>query len=105
MVRLNDTSEHPTGEWKAHLCAVEVVWSRGSSLVRSTRRTTSHPAVDALAMTAVRRSRDTVSGCVIYADRGAQFRTRALVVALHRHGLRGSVGRVASSADDAARDC
>ena len=34
----------------------------------------------------------------------AQFRSRPYVAALHRHGLRGSMGRVASSADNAAME-
>ena len=67
-------------------------------------RMTSHLAVDALEMAIARRGRDQVPGCVVHADRGSQFRSRPYVAALHRHGLRGSMGRVASSADNAAME-
>ena len=46
-------------------------------------------------MAIARRGRDVVAGCVVHADRGSQFRSRRYVAALHRHGLRGSMGRVA----------
>jgi len=65
---------------------------------------TSHLAVDALEMAIARRGRHTVAGCVVHADRGSQFRSRPYVAALHRHGLRGSMGRVATSADNAAME-
>ena len=55
-------------------------------------------------MAIARRGRDQVPGCVVHADRGSQFRSRPYVAALHRHGLRGSMGRVASSADNAAME-
>ncbi len=35
---------------------------------------------------------------------GSRFRSRTYFAALHRHGLRGSMGRVASSADNAAME-
>ena len=68
------------------------------------KRMPSALAVDALEMALTRRGRDTVTGCVVHADRGSQFRSRPFVAALHRHGLAGSMGRVASSADNAAME-
>lgn len=44
----------------------------------------------------------TVTWCIVHADRGSQFRSRKFVAALHRNGLRGSMGRVATCADNAA---
>lgn len=55
-------------------------------------------------MAVARRGPHTVTGCVIHADRGSQFRSRPYVAALHHHGLLGSMGRVASSADNAAME-
>jgi len=63
-----------------------------------------HLAVDALEMAVARRGRPAVVGCVVHADRGSQFRSRPYVAALHRHGLVGPMGRVASSADNAAME-
>lgn len=65
---------------------------------------TSHVAVDALEMAIARRGRGVVTGCVVHAYKGSQFRYRRYVAALHRHGLRESMGRVASSADNASMD-
>ena len=61
-------------------------------------------AVDALEMAVARRGPGEVTGCVVHADRGNQFRARPYVAALHRAGLVGSMGRVASSADNAAME-
>ena len=80
------------------------MWSRRIVGYAIDSRMTSHLAVDALEMAIARRGRDQVPGCVVHADRGSQFRSRPYVAALHRHGLRGSMGRVASSADNAAME-
>jgi len=45
-----------------------------------------------------------VRGCIVHSDRGSQFRSRPYVRALHHHGLSGSMGRVATSADNAAME-
>ena len=60
--------------------------------------------LDALEMAIARRGHTAVAGCVVHADRGSQFRSRPYVSALHTHGLLGSMGRVASSADNAAME-
>ncbi len=101
---LTDITEHPTAQGKLYLCAVKDVWSRRIVGYSIDSRMTSHLAVDALEMAIARRGRDQVPGCVVHADRGSQFRPRPYVAALHRHGLRGSMGRVASSADNAAME-
>jgi putative transposase len=101
---LTDITEHPTAEGKLYLCAVKDVWSRRIVGYSIDSRMTSHLAVDALEMAVARRGPREVRGCVVHADRGSQFRSRPYVAALHRHGLRGSMGRVASSADNAAME-
>ena len=101
---LTDITEHPTAEGKLYLCAVKDVWSRRIVGYSIDSRMSSHLAIDALEMAIARRGRDQVPGCVVHADRGSQFRSRTYVAALHRHGLRGSMGRVASSADNAAME-
>jgi transposase InsO family protein len=101
---LTDITEHPTGEGKLYLCAVKDVWSRRIVGYSIDSRMTSALAVDALEMAITRRGRATVVGCVVHADRGSQFRSRPYVGALYRHGLSGSMGRVASSADNAAME-
>lgn len=101
---LTDITEHPTAEGKLYLCAVKDVWSRRIVGYSINDRMTSKLAVDALEMAIARRGRDTTAGCVVHADRGSQFRSRTYLCALHRHGLTGSMGRVASSADNAAME-
>lgn len=101
---LTDITEHPTSEGTLYLCAVKDVWSRRIVGYSINDRMTSQLAVDALEMAIARRGRDTTAGCVVHADRGSQFRSRRFVAALHRHGLIGSMGRVASSADNAAME-
>lgn len=101
---LTDITEHPTAEGKLYLCAVKDAWSRRIVGYSINDRMTSQLAVDALEMAIARRGRDTTAGCVVHADRGSQFRSRTYLCALHRHGLTGSMGRVASSADNAAME-
>ena len=101
---LTDITEHPTAEGKLYLCAVKDVWSRRIVGYSIGDRMPSALACDALQMAISRRGRDAVAGCVLHADRGSQFRSRPFVAALHRHGLVGSMGRVASSADNAAME-
>lgn len=52
---------------------------------------------------AVQRRGD-VAGCILHADRGSQFRSQAVARALRRHDMVGSMGRVASAADNAAME-
>lgn len=104
LVWLTDITEHPTAQGKLYLCAVKDLWSRRIVGYSIDSTMTSHLAVDALEMAIARRGRDGVAGCVVHADRGSQFRSRPYVAALHRHDLRGSMGRVASSADNAAME-
>jgi transposase InsO family protein len=101
---LTDITEHPTAEGKLYLCAVKDVWSRRIVGYSIDSRMTRHLAVDALEMALARRGRHVVAGCVVHADRGSQFRSRTYVAALGKQRLKGSMGRVASSADNAAME-
>ena len=101
---LTDITEHPTAEGKLYLCAVKDVWSRRIVGYSIDSRMTRHLAVEALEMAIARRGRDAVAGCVVHADRGSQFRSRTYVSALGKHHMKGSMGRVASSADNAAME-
>jgi len=101
---LTDITEHPTAEGRLYLCAVKDVWSRRIVGYSIADRMPSALAVDALEMAVARRGPGHVTGCVVHADRGSQFRSRTYVDALARHGLTGSMGRVASSADNAAME-
>ena len=101
---LTDITEHATAEGKLYLCAVKDVWSRRIVGYSIGDRMPAALAVDALEMAVARRGPGEVTGCVVHADRGSQFRARPYVTALHRAGLVGSMGRVASSADNAAME-
>ena len=62
-------------------------------------------AVTALDSAIQRRGGPTaVTGCVVHSDRGSQFRSKKYTRALTDAGLVGSMGRVASSADNAAME-
>jgi putative transposase len=45
-----------------------------------------------------------VAGCILHTDRGSQFRSRKLQRALRRYSMVGSMGQVASAADNAAME-
>ncbi|AEI10674.1 Integrase catalytic region [Cellulomonas gilvus ATCC 13127] len=97
-----DITEHPTGEGKLYLCAIKDVHSNRIVGYSISDRMTSRIAVNAL-FSAVQRRGD-VAGCVVHPDRGSQFRSRKVLRELHRHGLLGSMGQVASAGDNAAME-
>ena len=60
-----------------------------------------------LAVNAVRNAiarRGEVAGCILHADRGSQFRSRAMARELRRHDMVGSMGRVGAAGDNAAME-
>ncbi len=99
---LTDITEHPTGEGKLYLCAVKDAFSGRIVGYSIDARMQSSLAVRALRSAVARRG--AVAGCVVHSDRGSQFRSRAFVSALNQAGLVGSMGRVATAADNAAME-
>jgi putative transposase len=97
-----DITEHPTREGKLYLCAVKDACSTRIVGYAMADRMTAALAVTALRNAVMRRNpADTV---IVHSDRGSQFRSRAFVGELHDHQLRGSMGRVAACADNAAME-
>lgn len=99
---LTDITEHWTGEGKLYCCAMKDVYSNRIVGYSISDRMTARLAVDALQNAVARR--DDVAGCIVHADRGSQFRSRRMAAALNRHGMVGSMGRVASAGDNAAME-
>src|SRR3954467_15341216 len=103
---LADITEHPSAEGKLYLCAIKDVYSNRIVGYSIDSRMKSPLAVTAPANAVARRAADgaTVAGCIGHSDRGPQFRSRKFVLALHRHGLVGSMGRVGAAGDNAAME-
>ena len=103
---LVDITEHWTGEGKLYLCAIKDCFSNkivGYSIDSRMKARLADAALD----NAVARRRAEgaeVAGCIVHADRGSQFRSRKFHRALARHHLVGSMGQVASAADNAAME-
>jgi putative transposase len=99
---LTDITEHPTAEGKLYCCCVKDCFSNRIVGYALGDRMTAALATSALRSAVARRQpRDTV---VVHSDRGGQFRSRAFRASLKAAGLRGSMGRVASAADNAAME-
>jgi len=98
---LTDITEHPTGEGKLYLCALKDACSTRIVGYSMSDRMTADLAVSALRNAVGLRG---PSGTVVHSDRGSQFRSNAFVGALSRAGLEGSMGRVATCADNAAME-
>jgi len=99
---LTDITEHRTAEGKLYMCAIKDAFSGRIVGYSIDRRMKARLAVAALEMAVARRG--DVAGCVVYSDRGSQFRSRKFVRALTRHGLVGSMGRVGAAGDNAAME-
>jgi putative transposase len=93
---LTDISEHSTGEGKLYLCAVKDVFSNRIVGYSISDRLKARLAVHALKSAVARRAADgeQVAGCIVHSDSGSQFRSRKILLALRRHDLVGSMGRI-----------
>jgi putative transposase len=98
---LTDITEHPTGEGKLYLCAIKDAFSNRIVGYSIDAHMAAALAVAALNNALVTRD---VASTIVHSDRGSQFRSNAFVRALHRAELRGSMGRVATCADNAAME-
>jgi transposase InsO family protein len=103
---LVDITEHWTGEGKLYLCAIKDCFSNKIVGYSIDSRMKARLAVRALENAVARRAAAgaDVAGCIVHADRGSQFRSRKFHRALARHALVGSMGQVASAADNAAME-
>jgi transposase InsO family protein len=103
---LTDITEHATGEGKLYLCAIKDVYSNRIVGYSIDSRMKARLAVAALDNAVARRRVDgaEVAGCILHSDRGSQFRSRKLQRALTRYSMVGSMGQVASAADNAAME-
>lgn len=101
LVWLTDITEHPTRTGKLYACVVKDTFSNRIVGYAMSNRMTSRLAVDALNYAVAQRN---PSETVVHSDRGGQFRSRAYSAALIKYGLRGSMGRVATCADNAAME-
>ncbi len=99
---LTDITEHATGEGKPYLCAVKDVYSGRIVGYSIAARMKSSLAVRAHESAVARRGQ--VAECIVYTDRGSQFRSRRFVAVLARHSMIGSVGRVGAAGDNAAME-
>lgn len=100
LVWLTDITEHPTSEGKLYCCAVKDCFSNRIVGYATGDTMTAGLAVAALRSAVVRRQPNGV--VIVHSDRGSQFRARAFRAVLKAAGLTGSMGRVASAADNAA---
>jgi len=94
-----DLTEHNTNEGKLYLCSLMDACSTRIVGYSIGDRMTADLAVSALSNAIALRS---PAGTKVHSDRGSQFRSRKFVMVLKNNGLVGSMGRVASAADNAA---
>ena len=95
-------TEHWTSEGKLYCCAIKDVFSNRIVGYSISDRMTAKLAVDAVRNAVARRGE--VAGCILHADRGSQFRSRAMARELRRHDMVGSMGRVGAAGDNAAME-
>lgn len=101
-VWLTDITEHWTSEGKLYCCAIADVHSNRIVGYSISDRMTAKLAVDAHRNAITRRG--DVAGCILHADRGSQFRSRAMARELRRHDIDGSMGNVGAAGDNAAME-
>jgi len=99
---LTDITEHWTSEGKLYCCAIKDVFSNRIVGYSISDRMTAKLTVDAVRNAVARRG--DIAGCILHADRGSQFRSRAMARELRRHDMVGSMGRVSAAGDNAAME-
>lgn len=102
VVWLTDITEHPTVEGKLYCCSIKDVFSNRIVGYAIDERMTAQLAVSALRSAVARRQPN--GTVIVHSDRGGQFRSRSFRAVLTAAGLCGSMGRVASAADNAAME-
>lgn len=98
---LTDMTEHRTDEGKLCLCAIKDACSGRIVGYSIDERMKASLAVAAL------RNATSLRGCrgtVVHSDRGSRFRSAKYVRALREAGMKGSMGRTGSCADNAAME-
>jgi transposase InsO family protein len=85
-----------------YCCAIKDVFSNKIVGYSIADRMTAKLAVDALQNAVTFRG--DVTGCILHADPGSQFRFRAMAKALRRHRMAGSMGRIGAAGDNAAME-
>ncbi len=98
---LTDITEHRTAEGKLYCCVVKDVFSNRIVGYATDSHMTAQLAVRALGHAVDLRG---PGATVVHSDRGSQFRAHTYVRSLGVFGLRGSMGRVAACADNAAME-
>ena len=101
---LTDITEHRTGEGKLYVCAVKEAWSNRIVGYAIDERMKARLVVAAVETAIARRSGMDVAGCIVHSDRGSQFRSRKMQRCLNRNAMVGSMGQVATAADNAAME-
>ena len=99
---LTDFTEHPTLEGKIYLASILDVFSNRIVGYALSPRPTADLACGALRHALARRN--PTGTVVVHSDRGGPFRSRSFQRLLSMSGLNGSMGRVASAADNAAME-
>jgi len=100
-VCLSDINEHWTGEVELHLCAVKDCWSNKIVRYSIDTRLRSELAAAALGSAIPLHA---PAGTIVHSDRDSQSRSKKILRLLKSNHLRGSMGRVASSRDNAAME-
>jgi transposase InsO family protein len=99
---LTDITEHPTDEGKLYLCALKDAWSGRIVGYSIDDRMTASLALAALRNAVALRGR--CAATIVHSDRGGQFRSIKFSRALATAGLKGSMGRTGTCADNAAME-
>ena len=99
---LTDFTEHPTLTGKIYLASLKDVFSNRIVGYALSPRPTADLACAALRHALARRNPE--GTVVVHSDRGGPFRSRSFQRLLSMNGLAGSMGRVASAADNAAME-
>ncbi len=99
---LTDFTEHPTLTGKLYLASLKDVFSNRIVGYALSSRPPADLACAALRHALARRSPE--GTVIVHSDRGGPFRSRSFQRLLSMNGLAGSMGRVASAADNAAME-
>lgn len=103
-VWVTDITEFKTGEGKLYLCIIKEVYDGTLVSWKMGPRATAEFVMATVELVGVKAKLNWASQTIIHSDQGSQYTSKAYQQCLRHHGLRISIGRVQTCADNASAE-
>ena len=102
LVWVTDITEFATGEGKLYRCVIKDVYDGTLAAWKTSTRPTAEWVTSTVVLALAKRP--VANGTILHSDHGSQYTSKAYRRCLQRHGLKISMGRVRTCADNASAE-